>query len=108
MDNTSSTQLKHLLQKRITVVQLSQPHIHRRNEAELDIHTFKNHFMARLVSVDNKFTIFLWCRKGKQADITTNLLRTSITNPRLLAYAQIFGQFDSNTTPMAPRGGNST
>ena len=33
-----------------------------------------------------------------------NSLRTSIATPRLLAYAQICGIFDFNTTPMAPPG----
>ena len=31
-----------------------------------------------------------------------NLLQTSITKPRLSAYAQIFGTFDFNAMPIAP------
>ena len=60
--------------------------------------------MAELASVDKTFPIYLWCRMVKQAQITINLLRTSRTNPRLSAYAQIFGQFDFNTAPIEPLG----
>ena len=60
--------------------------------------------MAGLPSVDNNFPIYLWYRVGKQAEITINLLKTSRTNTRLSAYAQIFGNFDFNATPMAPPG----
>ena len=38
----------------------------------------------------------------KQVDITIIFLRTPITKPGLSAYAQTFGQFDFNATPMAP------
>ena len=41
--NEVSTEVKRLLQKRRTVVQLDPPHIHRINTAECAIHTFKNH-----------------------------------------------------------------
>ena len=51
-----------------------------------------------------KITIYLWCQIVKQAEIAINLLRTSRTNPRLSAYAQIIGTFYFNTTPMAPPG----
>ena len=102
MENESSTPLKHLLQKRRTVVQLAPSHSHRRNAAERAIRTFNNRFLAGLASVDNNFPIYLLCRMVKQEEITINLLRTSITNPMLLAYAQIFGKVYFNTTPMAP------
>ena len=36
--------------------------------------------------------------------ITLNLLRSSRVNPKLSAYAQIFGIFDFNRTPLAPPG----
>ena len=42
-----------------TVVQPAPPHIHRMNTAERAIHTFKNHFVAGLASVDNNFPIYL-------------------------------------------------
>ena len=39
-----------------------------------------------------------------QTILTLNLLRTSRINPKLSAYAQVFGQFDFNATPLAPLG----
>ena len=60
--------------------------------------------MVGLSSVDNNFPIYLWCWIAKQAETTINLLITSITNPRLSAYAQIFGTFDFNATPIVPPG----
>ena len=103
-DNEEYTALARLLQKRRPVVPLAPPHSHRRNKADRDIHTFKNHFVAGLMSVDNNFSIYLGCWMVKQAKITMNLLRISRTNPRLLAYAQIFGNFYFNATPMEPPG----
>ena len=40
----------------------------------------------------------------KQSEITMNLIQTSRTNPRLSAYAKIFGTFDFDATPMASPG----
>lgn len=36
--------------------------------------------------------------------LTLNLLRTSRINPKLSAYAQLFGQYDYNRSPIAPPG----
>ena len=89
--NEASTVLKQLLQKMKTVVKLAPSHIHQSNSVERALCTIKNHFVDGLVSVDNSFPIYLCCRILKQEEITMNLLRTSITNPRLLVYAIFFG-----------------
>jgi hypothetical protein len=39
-----------------------------------------------------------------QATLTLNLLQQSQVNPKLSAYAQLNGLFDSNQTPLAPPG----
>ena len=39
-----------------------------------------------------------------QAIITLNLLRNARVNPKLSAYAYVFGPFDFNKTPLAPPG----
>jgi hypothetical protein len=39
--------------------------------------------------------------------MTLNMLRTSQINPNLSAYAQLFGSFDYNKTPLAPLGTNA-
>ena len=41
---------------------------------------------------------------SEASGITVHLIIMSRTNPRLLAYAQIFGTFYSNATSMAPPG----
>lgn len=66
------------------------PGIHRANAAERAIRTFKNHMIAGISTTD--------------PIITLNLLRASRINPRLSAYAQVFGNFSFNDTPLAPPG----
>jgi hypothetical protein len=55
LDNESSLGLRNYLTKQGITYQLAPPHIHRRNNAERAIHTFKNHFIAGLCSVDPNF-----------------------------------------------------
>ena len=50
------------------------------------------------------FTITHWDQLLEQAEITLNLLRASRVNPKLSAYAYLFGNFDFNKTPLAPPG----
>jgi len=84
--------------------QLVPPHMHRRNAAERAIRTFKSHFIAGLCSTDPQFPLLLWDRLIPQAEITLNLLRGSRINPNLSAWAQLYGTFDFNRTPLAPPG----
>ena len=104
LDNEASTVLKKFLINTGTDYQLAPPHIHRRNAAERAIRTFKNHLIAGLCTVDANFPLHLWDRLLPQACITLNLLRTSRINPKLSAYAQVYGNFDFNRTPLAPPG----
>jgi hypothetical protein len=76
--------------------------MHRRNTAKRAIQTFKNHFIVVLCSVDPNFPLLLWDRLLSQATITLNLLRQSIVNPKVSAYAQLYGHYDFNQAPMAP------
>ena len=84
--------------------QLVLPHLHRRNAAERAIQTFKNHFIAGIVSTHKYFPLQLWCRLLPQAIVTLNLLRPSRINPTLSAHVQLHGLFDFNATPFAPPG----
>ena len=84
--------------------QLVSPHLHHRNAAEHAIRTWKNHFIAGLCTVDPIFPLNLWASLIPQALLSLNLLRASRINPGLSAYAQIFGNFDFNHTPIAPPG----
>ena len=46
----------------------------------------------------------LWDKLIPQTIMTLNLLRASHLNPSLSAYAQVWGTFDFNRTPLAPPG----
>jgi len=78
------------------------PHVHHCNAVEWAICMFKNHFIAGLCSTNNQFPIHLWDSLLPQAELTLNLLCGSQLNPRLLAWAQLFGPFDFNCTPIVP------
>jgi hypothetical protein len=104
LDNEASLALRNYLTKQGIDYQLAPPHIHRRNNAERAIQTFKNHFIAGLCSADPNFPLKLWDTRLPQATITLNLLRKSIINPRMSAYAQLNGNFDFNRTPLDPPG----
>ena len=82
--------------------QLVPLHLHRRNSAERTIQTFKNHFIARLASVNKNFPVHLWCRLLPHCLLTLNLLCPSQINPKLSAYAQLHGAFNFNRTPLEP------
>ena len=104
MDNKCSNDLKQALNKADITLQLVPPHLHQRNKAEQAIQTFKNHFKAILATIDPAFPLREWDRLLVQGELTLNLLRTSTINPKLSAYAYIFGQFDYNKTPLVPPG----
>jgi hypothetical protein len=104
LDNESSLALRTYLTQQGITYQLAPPHIHRRKDAERAIQTFKSHFIAGICSVDPTSPLKLWDKLLPQATITINLLRTSIINPRMSAYAQLNGNFDFNRAPLAPPG----
>jgi hypothetical protein len=55
LDNEASLALRNYLTQQGITYQLAPPHIHRRNNAERAIQTFKNHVIAGLCSVDPTF-----------------------------------------------------
>jgi hypothetical protein len=80
------------------------PHYHRRNAVECAIRTFKEHFVAGISSVDPNFPLHLWDRLLPQAEITLNILRTSILHPQLSAMAHFHGLMDYNKKAFSPPG----
>jgi hypothetical protein len=60
--------------------------------------------VAGLSSVDPTFPLHLWDRLLPQAEITLNLLRTSILHPQLSAAAHFHGLVGYNKTAFAPPG----
>jgi hypothetical protein len=74
LDNEASLALRIYITQQGITYQLAPPQIHRRNNAERAIQTFKNHFIARLCSVDPTSPLKLWEKLLPQATITLNLL----------------------------------
>ncbi len=81
-----------------------EPHNHRVNAAERAIQTFKDAFIAALVTTDSDFPIQLWDRLTPQVMNTLNLLRASRINPTISAYEALNGRYDWNRYPLAPLG----
>ena len=96
--------MRQAIQATDTTIQRVPPHNHRRNAAERAIQTFKNHFIAGLATADPKYPMREWDRLIPQAVLTLNIMRECRINPKISAYAYLFGQFDFNATPLAPPG----
>jgi hypothetical protein len=65
--------------------------------AERYIHTFKNHFISTLCTVDSNYPLAEWDRLLPQTLLTLNLLLLS-------AHASLLGNYDFNRVPIAPPG----
>ena len=87
LDNKASSAFQALLKDKCIDYQLPPPGMHRRNASERTVITFKDHFIAELCAMDPDSPRQNWVRLLEQAEITLNLLRLSILNPRMSAYA---------------------
>jgi hypothetical protein len=94
LENEASSAFKNFSTTHDVEYQLVLPHCHQRNAAEREIHTFKEHFVAGLASVDPDFPLHLWHRLLPQAEMTLNLLWTSRQHPQLSAVAHYHGLID--------------
>jgi hypothetical protein len=104
LDNEASTALKSFFTENDVEYQLVPPNCHRRNAAERAIHTFNEHFVSVLVSVDPDFPLHLWDRILPEAEMTLNLLRKSRQHPKLSAAAYYHCMVDYNNTDFASPG----
>ena len=104
LDNECSENFKKCIRRNNMTWELVPPDCHRRNMAERAIQTFKNHFVAILSGVDDRFPLSLWCHLVRPAELTVNLLRQSNVAPKMSAYAHVHGQHDYMRKPFAPLG----
>ncbi len=104
LDNEVSTNLLTTFRNKNIHFQLVPPEVHRRNAAECAIQTWKNHFIAGLSSTDPSFPMSEWDRLVQQGELTLNLLHNTRVNPKLSAWAYLFGQFNYNAAPLASPG----
>ena len=84
--------------------QLVPPDDHRRNLAERAIQTWKDHFVGVLSETASNFPLHLWCQIIRQAERQLLLLQKSRVNPKISAYAHVYGANDYNSAPFVPIG----
>ena len=104
MDNEASKDLKGALRDAEIKYQLIPLHNHKTDISERAIHTCKEHFKVRWISLDPYFPISKWDILVEQSELTLNLLRVSRANPKLSAFTYFFGEFNYSVTPLIPPG----
>ena len=77
LDNEASDILREFMQDKDIKFQLTPAGLHRRNNTERAIHTFRNYFIAGLCSTPPNFPMNLWDKLIPQELLTLNLLRLS-------------------------------
>ena len=85
LDNECSKIFKKCIRSNNMTHELVPPNCQCRNMAEQAIQTFKNHFVAILSGVDDRFPLSLWCYLVQPAELNVNLLRQSNVAPKILA-----------------------
>ena len=84
--------------------QLVPPDNHRRNLAERDIQTWRDHFAGVLSGAAPTFPLHIWCKIIHQAERKVLLLQKSRVNPKISAYAHVYGAHYYNSAPFVPIG----
>lgn len=102
--NEASLELKTAMKQEDIKHQLVPPHNHQENLAERAIQIFKSQLKTALATADSNFPLSQWDLSLDQVNITLNLLHSARSNPKLSAYACLFGNFDFQATPIAPPG----
>ena len=103
LDNDASSSLKQTMRNLQVKYQLVPPYSHRRNCTERAIETWKTHYIAGLCITDKLFLMYLVCRLHAQCHVTLIMLRSSRITPTS-QYNQLEGDFNLNTTLLAPPG----
>ncbi len=104
MDNECSAAVEKYIRSEKISIQLVPPHNHQVNTAEQAITTFKEHFIAALVTVDMHCSLQQWDEFLPQVELTLNMLCFSRRNRKKSANQEVYGSFDFNKTPLAPLG----
>ena len=104
LDNEMSPEIRYAFSEAKVEFQKVLPGIHRRNACKRAIRTLKGHLLAGLATCSASFPVRKWDRLLQQAELTVNLLRDSRINPKLSAWAYLFGIHDFNRVPLCPPG----
>ncbi len=89
LNNKCLAALKACIKENGMDYELVPPEQHRQNQADWSIQTFKAHFISFLASINNKFSLLLWCHLLKPTELTLNLLRQSRVAPKILAFVHV-------------------
>jgi hypothetical protein len=103
LDNESSVLLTDYCKLENIYIQYVPPGNHRANAAERAIRTWKNHFIAIMCGLDNKFPLVLWDELIQQAELTLNTLKEGI-DESISAWESINGTYSYDRNPIAPLG----
>jgi hypothetical protein len=104
MDNKMSHDVKTFICKENMCLQYTPSNIHRTNQAEREIHMWKNHFLSGIAGLPKTFPFANWCRLTNQTDFILNMLWPCRQNPALSAFKVLKWSYSFNSTPMAPLG----
>ena len=97
LDNECSNLLKEFMTANDVAYKLTLKGKHSQS-----IQTWKDHFLSGMASTHPYFPLSQWCKLVEQGNINLNLLLPSILNPKMSAYAQVFGSFNDQRTPLPP------
>jgi hypothetical protein len=86
MDDQVTKHIKQFLTKEECKLQLVELHNHRVNAAKWAIQTFKDAFIAALVTTNRDFLLQLWDKLMPQVINTLNMLRASHVGPTKSTY----------------------
>lgn len=104
LDNEVSKLAIQFMEKNKMRYKLAPLRDHHALPSERALQTYKDIFIATLWGVDKNFPRNQWDYLVPEAQLNCNLLRQSRINPKLSAYAQVWGQYDYNTHPLTPPG----
>ncbi len=104
MDNECSKGVKKNIWDNKMGIQLVPLHNHCINANIHAIATFKEHFVAALVTVNILCPLQLWDKFLSQVELTLNLLQFSQRNPGISVNQEIYGALNFNTTPLTSLG----
>ena len=104
LDNEiSAAYILEIKQTRMTF-HLVPPDDHLRNLAEKSIHTWMDHLIGVMSGTAAAFPAHLWYQSIPQAERQLLILRQSNLNPKISAYAHVYGPHNYNGAPCVPNG----
>ena len=101
-DNKTSMAYRQEIMETGMTYQLVPPDEHRRNIAGKKIQTWKDHLISVCSGVYAHFPMHLWCRLIPQAEKKLLLLRQTNINPKISAFAYLYGPHEYNAHPFVP------